>query len=152
MPDAPVPGAASGEPGFDPFGTALALDAVVSRPQPDTVLLEVDGEVDTLTAPRLQAGMDAALDALADAPTAPTALVVDLTGVTFLASSGLAVLVAGARRAAVLNSRPHLVAATRVVTRPLQLTGADTLFHTHTDLPSALAAARPATVAPPPGE
>jgi anti-sigma B factor antagonist len=149
--DASVSGSASGAHGADPFGAGLPLDTAVSRPQPGTVLLQVDGEIDTLTAPRMQAGMNTALDALAATP-AGAALVVDLSGVTFLASSGLAVLVDGARRATAAGRRLHVVAATRVVTRPLELTGADTLFATYADLPSALAAVGPATVAPPPGE
>jgi anti-sigma B factor antagonist len=133
----------------DPFGTGLPLDTVVSRPRPGTVLLEVDGEVDTLTAPRLEAGLDAALEA---GNGGRTAVVVDLSGVTFLASSGLAVLIGGARRAAATGGRLHLVAASRAVTRPLQVTGADALFDMHPDVASALAAVAPPGVAPPPGE
>ena len=133
-----------------PFGAGLPLDTQVSRPGPGTVLLRVGGEVDTLTATRLQAGLDEALDsARADA----AGVVVDLTGVTFLASSGLAVLIGGARRAAEVGRRLLLVAASRAVTRPLQVTGADALFDTHPDLAAALdAAAPPRSVAPPPGE
>jgi len=131
----------------DPFGTGLPLDTVVSRPRPDTVLLEVDGEVDTLTAPRLQVGLDAALDAAGDA-----AVVVDLTSVTFLASSGLAVLIGGARRMSGNGRRLHLVAASRSVTRPLQVTGADALFDVHDDVADALASIDSPDVAPPPGE
>ena len=133
----------------DPFGTGLPLDTVVSRPLPGTVLLEVDGEIDTLTAPRLAAGLDEALEAgSAD----DTAVVVDLSGVTFLASSGLAVLIGGARRVASTGGRLHLVAASRSVTRPLQVTGADALFDVHTDVASAFAATAPRGVAPPPAE
>ena len=94
----------------DPFGVGLPLDTEVSRPRPGTVLLEVDGEIDTATAPRLQAGLDEALDA-ADAE--GSRVVVDLTGVTFLASSGLAVLIGGARRVTALGGRLRLVAASR---------------------------------------
>jgi anti-sigma B factor antagonist len=125
----------------DPFGTGLPLDTLVSRPQPGTVLLVVDGEIDTLTAARLQSGLDEALEA---ARTDGADAVVDLSGVTFLASSGLAVLIGGARRVAEVGGRLRLVAASRAVTRPLQVTGADALFDIHDDLASAL-------VAPPPG-
>jgi anti-sigma B factor antagonist len=133
----------------DPFGTGLPLDTVVSRPRADTVLLEVDGEVDTLTAPRLEAGLN---DALAAAGDPGTGVVVDLTGVTFLASSGLAVLIGAARKETGVGRRLHLVAASRSVTRPLQVTGADALFDIHADVPAALAAVAPPGVAPPPGE
>ena len=121
----------------DPFGVGLPLDTEVSRPRPGTVLLEVDGEIDTATAPRLQAGLDEALDA---AHAEGSRVVVDLTGVTFLASSGLAVLIGGARRVTALGGRLRLVAASRSVTRPLQVTGADALFDTFDDVASALSA------------
>lgn len=138
----------------DPFGTGLPLDTQVSRPRPGSVLLEVDGEVDTLTADALQAGLDEAVDA---ARVEGSGVVVDLTGVTFLASSGLAVLIGGARRVTGYGGRLRLVAASRSVTRPLQVTGADALFETYDDVASALAAAAldtapPTGVAPPSGE
>lgn len=148
----------------NPFGTGLPLDTQVSRPRPATVLLAADGEVDTLTVARLQAGVDEAVDASrADG----SGVVVDLSGVTFLASSGLAVLIGGARRLAELGGRLHLVAASRAVTRPLQVTGADALFDIHENVDTALAEAQvgsrssstatastapPPGVAPPPGE
>ena len=132
----------------DPFGAGLPIDTVVSRPRPDVVLLAVDGELDTLTAPRLAEDLDAALaTALADG----AALVVDLSDVMFLASSGLAVLVDGARQAGAAARRLHLVTASRVVSRPLEVTGADTLFDIHPDVASALAAVAPPAVARPPG-
>ncbi len=131
----------------DPFGTGLPLDTVVSRPRPGTVLLHVDGEVDTLTAPRLEAGLD---DALEVGRTEGRTVVVDLTGVTFLASSGLAVLIHGARRVTARGDRLHVVTATRAVSRPITVTGADALFDTHADVASALSAVAPEGVAPPP--
>ena len=133
----------------DPFGVGLPLDTQLSRPRPGSVLLAVDGEIDTLTAARLQAGVDEAVEA---ARADGASVVADLSGVTFLASSGLAVLIGAARRLAELDGRLHLVAASRAVTRPLQVTGADALFDIHHDLASALATAPFPDVAPPPGE
>lgn len=132
----------------DTYGAGLPLDTQVSRPRPGSVLLTVDGEIDTLTAARLQAGLDEAMTA---ARTDGAVVVVDLSGVTFLASSGLAVLIGGARRLAELGGRVRLVAASRAVTRPLQVTGADALFDIHGDLASALVTT-PSGVAPPLGE
>lgn len=126
------------------------LDTAVSRPRPGAVLLAVAGEVDTLTAPDLETGLNTALDAAGDEPAA--GVVVDLSAVTFLASSGLAVLIRGANRATTRGRRLHLVAVTRTVTRPLQVTGADALFDNHIDVDSALAVAAAEVVAPPPGE
>jgi anti-sigma B factor antagonist len=133
----------------DPFGAGLPLDTVLSRPRPGTVLLSVEGEVDALTAPALETGLDDALEA---ARGEVAGVVVDLSGVTFLASSGLAVLIGAAHRAEAQGGRLHLVAATRAITRPLQVTGADTLFDTHADVGSALTASARPGVAPPPGE
>lgn len=129
----------------DTFGAGLPLDTAISRPRPGVVLLEVDGEVDTLTAPRMEVGLYEALDA-ADAE--GSAVVVDLSAVTFLASSGLAVLINGARRAAVAGGRLHAVAATRAVSRPMQVTGVDVLVATHADVDSAFAAAAPPAAPP----
>ena len=60
-------------------------------------VLTVSGEVDIASGPRLRA----ALDEIIDVPEgrAPAGLVLDLTGVTFLGSSGLAVLVDAHERA-----------------------------------------------------
>ena len=63
----------------------------------------------------------------------------------------LAVLVDGARRAGAAARRLHLVTASRVVSRPLEVTGADTLFDIHPDVASALVAVAPPAVARPPG-
>ena len=68
----------------------------IARPAPDVVVLAVFGEIDIVTAPDLDA-------AVARALAAPVRhLVVDLSGVTFFGSLGLATLIrtADARRAA----------------------------------------------------
>jgi anti-sigma B factor antagonist len=127
----------------------IPLNTAASHPRPGVVLLEVDGEVDTLTAPRLEAGLNSALDDAFGTP--DSTVVIDLSSVTFLASSGLAVLIRGVHRATAAGRRLHLVAASRSVTRPLQVTGADLLFDVHPDVDSALAVAARAGVAPPPG-
>lgn len=114
-------------------GDPTAIDTGVSRPRPGTVVLTASGEVDTLTAPRL----DAALDELLRAP--EPVLAVDLTGIAFLASSGLAVLIRAAHRAAATDRRLRLVTRGRPVLRPLRITGTDSLFDLHTDLDEALA-------------
>jgi anti-sigma B factor antagonist len=108
------------------------LDAAITRPRPGAAVLWVQGEVDTLTATLFA---DAVAE-LVDGPE-PT-LVVDLTGVTFLASSGLAVLIQGAHRAEERNARLRLVVATRAVWRPLEITGTDQLFDMHSDVHDAI--------------
>jgi anti-sigma B factor antagonist len=97
-------------------------------------VLAVQGEIDTLTAPAFAA----ATTELVNGPDA--VLVIDLTDVRFLASSGLAVLITAANRAEESGARLRLVAATRAVRRPLEITGTDQLFDLHPDLDSATAA------------
>lgn len=129
---------------------SLPLRTAVSRPHGGVVLLEAAGEVDSMTAPRLEDGLSTALDAALAEPGGT--VVVDLSGVTFLASSGLAVLIRGARRAAERERRLHVVASSRAVARPLQVTGTDVLVETHHDVGSALDAAGAGNVAPHPAE
>jgi anti-sigma B factor antagonist len=76
------------------------------------------GEVDSSSAPLLRAELDTALDAgeLRE-------LVVDLDGVTFLDSAGLSVLAGAHRRAAGCDVRLRVLASSRAVIRPLQITG-----------------------------
>ena len=81
-----------------------------------TLVLIVDGDLDLHTAPAARQAIEAALSRR------PRRLIVDLTHVQFLNSAGLEVLLAAHRKAA-----PHtdfrLVATTRTVFRPLQITG-----------------------------
>jgi anti-sigma B factor antagonist len=109
------------------------LDTAITRPCPGTAVLSVQGEIDTLTAPAFTA-------ATTDLVTGPDeTLVIDLTGVRFLASSGLAVLITAAHRAEERGARLRLVVATRAVQRPLEITGTDQLFELHPDLNTAIA-------------
>ncbi|AUI62082.1 anti-anti-sigma factor [Amycolatopsis sp. BJA-103] len=79
------------------------------------VVLVVDGDLDLHTAPAARQAIEAALSHR------PRRLIVDLSLVRFLNSTGLEVLLAAQRQAA-----PHtdlrLVATTRAVWRPLQIT------------------------------
>jgi anti-sigma B factor antagonist len=89
-----------------------------------SVVVRAVGEVDMLTAPRLSRQLD-----LAEAIVVPPApVVLDLTGVTFLASAGLCLLLAHHQRCAELGSRLAIVPGGRAVTRPLKLTGLDGLL------------------------
>lgn len=108
------------------------LATTLELPWPGAALLVVAGEVDTLTADRLQAVTD---DLLA---TGCARLVIDLSGVTFLASSGLAVLIRAAHLATASSRRLRLVAEGRPVLRPLQITGTDELFDRYTSRGPAL--------------
>jgi anti-sigma B factor antagonist len=107
--------------------------------QTDTVVLAVAGELDMLTAAQVEA---AVVDALVDPP---RVLIVDLTGVTFLASAGLTVLVEASRHASE-RTRFGVVAADRITRRPLEITGLYEAFAVYASRADALAGADPSTV------
>lgn len=106
----------------------------VSTPAPDRVILHVSGEVDTVTAPEL----DAELNRHLDSPT--RSLVLELTGLSFLASSGLAVLIKAAQLAQERGIAFRLVADNRSVIRLLEVTNTAGMFTIHDSLVAAEAA------------
>ena len=84
----------------------------------DTVVrVTAAGEVDSTSAPVLREQIDAVLDS--GAPE----FVVDLVHVSFLDSAGLCVLAAAHRRAGERSIRMRVLASSRAVIRPLQITG-----------------------------
>jgi len=87
------------------------------------VRLVASGEIDSSSAPTLRARLDEVLD------TGTADLTIDLTGVSFLDSAGLCVLAAAHRRAARSGVRLHVVATSRAVIRPMQITGLYDLLH-----------------------
>ena len=94
----------------------------------EVVVISLTGEVDSATAPRLR---DVVRDALGLPDAGP--VVIDMTEVTFLSSTGLGALVE-AHRDADRHGEPLRVVVdhARPVLRPLQLSGLDqvlTLFH-----------------------
>jgi anti-sigma B factor antagonist len=90
----------------------------------DTVVLNVTGEVDMATAPALEESIKEAL------ARGPKVLVVDLSGVGFLASAGMSVLIGGNQRAGE-QTRFRLVAAGSATLRPMELTGIAAEFSIH---------------------
>jgi anti-anti-sigma factor len=90
-----------------------------------SVVVQVGGELDMLTAPRLSAQLDRA-EAIV-VPPAP--VVLDLTALTFLGSAGLAVLLAHHERCAELGSTLRIRAGTEVVTRTLAMTSLDRVLN-----------------------
>jgi anti-anti-sigma factor len=99
----------------------------------DITVLRVAGVVDLATAEQLEQAIDAAL---ADGP--PAAFVIDLSGVDFLASVGMAILVATRQRLGE-ETRFAVVADGPATGRPLTLTGLDQVLAVHRSLPDALA-------------
>lgn len=98
----------------------------------DVVVVRVGGEVDMLTTPLLGACLTKQLQ------TDPGVLVVDLTRVGFLGSSGLAALVTARDEAGAREVTLRLVSADHAVLRPLTATGLAELFDIYPDLQAAL--------------
>ncbi len=79
--------------------------------------ISVAGEIDSSSAPQLRSRLDAVLDA------GVTDLTIDLDRVTFLDSAGLCVLAAAHRRSVRDGVRLTVIATSRAVIRPMQITG-----------------------------
>lgn len=95
----------------------LGIDGDVVR---DTVSLE--GEIDIAAVPGVRERLDALFDA------GCTSLVVDLSGVVFIDSSGLGVLISALRRARERGGSVSVVGANEDVARLFGITGLDGLF------------------------
>ncbi len=95
----------------------------------DIILVAVAGELDLATAPQLRAY-------LVDTTTShPTHLVLDLTGVTFLASHGIRLLMQAREGSDGIHGELHLTGVTTNprVRRVLQVTGLLAAFDIHDD-------------------
>nr|WP_243869543.1 STAS domain-containing protein [Amycolatopsis granulosa] len=103
--------------------------------RPGALVVTVTGEVDAGTIGRLRDGLEAARTGAPVPP--PPAVVLDLTGVGFIGSSGLALLVEVSEECAAAGQELTLVCASRPVLRPLQLTGLDEVFTITGTLPPA---------------
>jgi anti-anti-sigma factor len=90
----------------------------------DVMVVRAYGDLDLATATALGAELLAAEAVVV--PPAP--IVLDLTGVRFMSSSGLALLVQSHQRCQELGSSLRVVADHRAVLRPIELTGLDHLL------------------------
>ena len=79
--------------------------------------ISVAGEIDSSSAPKLRSRLDAVLEG------GVTELTIDLDRVTFLDSAGLCVLAAAHRRSVGEDIRLTVIATSRAVIRPMQITG-----------------------------
>ena len=103
-----------------PFDDVITLSTQTGAD--GAVTVTVVGEVDTFTAPVLRSSLDSQLEQ------SPRELIIDLSGVQFLGSAGLAVLVETQKAARSRDVALRLIATTRAVTRPLEVTGLIDLF------------------------
>ncbi|MGE2690458.1 STAS domain-containing protein [Mycolicibacterium pulveris] len=113
-------------PGNDPITTSVTH-------QDGVAVVAVGGDVDVATVSTLEDAITDALDAK------PTALVIDLTDVDFLASAGLQTLVA-TNEALSKGTGFAVVANGPATSRPIQLTGLDQVFALYPTLAEAIAA------------
>ncbi len=102
----------------------------------DATIVRVAGEVDVATAPELRKGLE-------QVPTDGTKVIVDLSDVAFLDSTGLGVLVGGWKR---INGGEHPARMALVVTRPeilrvLEITGLTEVFDLFDGVAEAMGAA-----------
>lgn len=118
-------------PAEDPISIQL------EEPMPGTALLRVTGEVDMLTSPALRNGVADALGLR------PRLLVIELNGIQFLGTSGLAALYEARDEASRQGVELRLVCSSRRVLRPLEIAGLIDLFHIAESVPGALAGAAP---------
>lgn len=98
------------------------------------VVVSVRGELDLATVPVLRERLAGVYDVAA----APSPLVVDLSGLTFIGSAGLALLVDLNNQCEERGVLLALVAVGSVVPRAIQVTALDQVFSVHASLDEAL--------------
>jgi anti-sigma B factor antagonist len=101
---------------------------IATTPGSDRYVLTVSGEVDLATSPDLDAAIIAALDSGAGS------LVVDLTDVSFMDSSGLGVIVRGLKRCREADKDLDLVITNERVLKVFGITGLDQVIPIHDSL------------------
>jgi anti-sigma B factor antagonist len=119
--------------------TGIEIQAVVrteDRTPDGVVTVRATGEIDIVGAPLLRRAASQELAA------SPRALILDLSGVSFLAAAGVGALAFAVRRAAERGVPVRVVASNRVVLRVLELTGTDRLVPIHATEDRAVATLR----------
>ena len=110
------------------------VDLSISRADHgDRTVVHLGGEIDVYTAPLVREKLDEQIQA------GRTNLVVDLTDVTFLDSTGLGVLVGRLKLTRTRGGSMRLVGKDDRVLKVFAITGLDKVFEIHPDLDSALA-------------
>lgn len=122
--------------------------SVAQRADGAPSVVTVSGEVDVHSAPQLRDGLTSVLSASdnsasAAASSAASCVVVDLTGVTFLDSTGLGALVAARTLAGERGITMRLACPSQRIVKLFTITGLDGVFEIHDSLAAALAAGSP---------
>ncbi len=98
-----------------------------------THVINVRGEIHVQTAPRFAERLSAAIDK------GNRAIVLDLSGVEFIDSTGLSVLLSGLRQVIAAQGRMALVCANPTVLRLFEITSLDETFDIFPERPAAFA-------------
>ena len=99
--------------------------ALTARTEGDVEIIEVGGEIDVYTAPRLREAIVAAVDA------GHTRLVIDVRKVDFLDSTGLGVLVGALKRVRADGGSLDIVCTQERILKIFEITGLDKVFGLH---------------------
>ena len=110
------------------------------------MVVAVAGEIHASTAPQFSVRLNTAIDA------GRTLLVLDLTDVTFIDSTGLSVLLNALRRLTRAGGAMALVCSNPTVLRLFEITKLDTTFDIRTSRDEAIAAVRQGAAETPPAE
>lgn len=99
--------------------------ALTAHTDGDFEIIEVGGEIDVYTAPRLREAIVAAVDA------GHTRLIVDVRKVDFLDSTGLGVLVGALKRVRADGGSLDIVCTQERILKIFEITGLDKVFGLH---------------------
>ncbi len=96
-------------------------------------VIELEGEVDVYTAPRLKSRLIDLVDQ------GKYQIIVDLEAVDFMDSSGLGVLVGGLKRVRTHDGAVHIVCTKEKILKIFRITGLTKVFQIHDDQNAAVA-------------
>lgn len=105
---------------------------VTTRSEGDHTVVQVGGEIDVYTAPKLRERLVALVEA------GEYHLVIDLEGVGFLDSTGLGVLVGALKRVRTHDGSLQLVCAQERIVKIFRITGLTKVFAIHDSVGAAL--------------
>ena len=107
--------------------------ALTARTEGDFEVIEVGGEIDVYTAPRLRESIVTAVDA------GHTRLIIDVRKVDFLDSTGLGVLVGALKRVRADGGSLDIVCTQERILKIFEITGLDKVFGLHDSVEAARA-------------
>ena len=112
----------------------MELTLNVHSEAPGFTVIEISGEIDVYTAPKLREKLISLVEA------GSYQLIVDMEGVEFLDSTGLGVLVGGLKRVRAHDGLIDLVCTQSRILRIFRITGLNKVFSIYDTVPEAIAA------------